>query len=294
MTKVRDSYVQNLNISSQYDQLTQSYVQKPFTIFNLLLSINFEHKEDLPLIPQIVSNTQSELLETQLNIKHLILQQKIRNSDANQDLARYEIEFVDYLNAKPHLKSKVHDLLPSITDLYYIIDHKNDFYPFGVIKAFEILSIILQSNENAKLRQLTIDELLAMMKSTVDGEEIDEVCDSTWKYINAQLKQNHINILNIGSEAIVRIVSYARSMCHSHKLLSLRQTATETISIITKYFTCASIDLDLLIDFVDLLLGLLRDDDLDIRNQVSEIVMKLIDENDEHGTQEYKGKLFLI
>lgn len=279
---VRDQFLQSFAQSNQYGQLTQSYVQKSFTIFNLIMAVNLENdKDELQLVPCNVFNTQNELIETHLNIKYLILCQSMKKPYASHDFTRYELEFVKFLTRNSINIAIISKLLPSITNLYQIIEHKPEFYPFGVIKAYEILHMIVAANEaferESELKRISINDLMDIMASTSDEEEkeVDDVTESMWKYISAHFNHCQMHPSHISREQIRNIISHLKAITQSYKSSSLRQTATDTFSIIAPYFTESS-DSELLIEFADLLLTLLRDDDVYVRNRTSEIVMDLM------------------
>lgn len=277
MTEIRGNFVGKFAESNQYDKLTQSYIQKTFTLFNLLLSIYLENTQ-LPVLSHSVFNTQYELIETQLNIKYLLLSKPLPKSFATYDYSHYELELVKFIERNNFNEEKIQKLLLSTTDLYYIINHKREFYPYGVMKAYAILSILISPDDSfndPKLLKLTFDQLLDVMATTRDDEEVDDVTESIWKFITAHLKHYQVNPSQVSSEQMKNIISHLRYSTISFKSSNLRQTVTETFSIIVQYFEKCT-NLELIIDIAELLLTLLRDDDVYVRNRISEIVMDLI------------------
>lgn len=289
-TEVRDKFVKNFAYSNQYGKLTQSYVQKSFTIFNLLLSIVVDEK--LLIIASTVLNTQHELIETQLNIKYLYLCQFIQNNDTAHDISSYETEIMKFITKNHPNNSIISQLLPSIKDLYYILDHKRDFYPFGVIRTYEILGMLIAPadafEKNPELQRLTIVQLIEMMNAANNEEDVDDVSESMWKFITAHLNHCQINPIQVATEQIENMLSLLRNFTQSYKSSSLRQTVTEIISKLIQYFA-ESTDVELIIDFAEISLSLLRDDDIYVRNRASEIVMELIHYNGAKKSVE-KGK----
>lgn len=282
---VRNRFLEGLSDASQYNQLTQSYVQKPFTIFNLLLSIILQStEEDLPVINVTVRNTPNELLETQLNIWHLMLLQREKKSFASQDFSRHEIEFVDFLGNDSKHQENVSKLLPPVSHLYYIIQNRAHFYPFGFIKAYEILSLLLAPSnafENCSdLKKVTIEQLLKMMLDM--NNEIDETIDPMWKFINAQLLHHRADVLGLNDEQLLTVVASIRSNTQAFRCASLRRTGTETLWISSMHFAKPGVSLEMLKEYVDLLLMLLRDDDICIRNRTSDIIMDLLLDRDDY------------
>lgn len=291
LTDVRDNFVWTLAHSSQYGQLTQSYIQNSFTIFNLLISSNIEQTQndsnELPMISSIISNTSNELIETQLNIKYLLLSQSLHKSMDCHDFSRYEIDLVRFFERNHRINVEISKLLPSINDLYYIIGHPKQFYPFGVIRAYEVLSLLLSLSDSfeqyPELKRLNINELEEIMDATKKEENVDDVADSMWKFITAHLNHCDIQLPNITTKQIANIIAHLRNITQCYKSSSLRQTATEVFATIIRYFENTE-NLELLIDFAELILSLLRDDDACVRNRTSEIVMDLIHRND-HGNE---------
>lgn len=269
----------------QYCQLTQSYVQKSFTIFNLIVSVSLLNDADkLPMVSHGVSNTQNELIETHLNIKYLLLCQSMKKPICTHDFTLYEVELARFVARNSKISDSISQLLPSLTHLYYIIEHKRDFYPFGVIKAYKILGLVISADDafqrNSELTRIPIESLMDVMASTSDEEDVDEVIDSMWQFIAAHLSHCQLHSSHITTEQIRYIISHLRTTTQPYKSSSLRQTATDIFSIISPYFKESS-DLELLIEFSELLLSLLRDDDVYVRNRTSDIVMDLV-----HGNQE--------
>lgn len=188
-------FVKMCTESNQYGLLTQSYIQKSFTIFTLLISSNLEFDQkdhnDLSMVSLKVVNTQNELIETQLNIKYLLLSESLHESIADSDFSRYEIGLVEFFKRNQRADAIISRMLPSIKDLYHIIHHPKQFYPFGVIRAYEILSILINPDnafeKHHELKRLTFKELEEIMAAANDEEDVDEVVDSMWKYISAHL-----------------------------------------------------------------------------------------------------------
>lgn len=297
MFVIRDAYVQNTVQANQYQDLTRSYVRKSFTIFNLLLSACFA-EVDKTVITQPIGITGYGVLETQLNIMLLIWRKTACIPLNYLDVHMHETEFVDYLETNEKLES-IDGLLPSIEDLYRIIRCKNEYHSYSVIKAYEILSIVLHqsvvNDRDINIECLTINQLIELMNSTLDENVIDDVSTPIWKYINAQLLRNRDNGDNIDEKMVWNIIKNIRNMCSPEKLPDLRRTAAETISLVlAKYIGHKlSTNLDLLINICDLLLGLLHDDDMRVRNRASEIIMTLVSESSMIEEHLGKGVYFL-
>lgn len=299
LVEIRNEFVDHFVQSNQYGQLTQSYVQKPFTIFNLLVSsICFGDAEnmanDVRTIPVIVSNTQDEVIETQLNIQYLLLNgSKLHELNASHEYSRYEIELVRSFGQNDKYCSNAMKLLPASRELYYIIDHPQQFYPFGVIKAYEILSMLISFDGEFKstsfdFKKLTIDQLERVIEATPQEDGVDKVVEAMWKYVTAHLNRCEISQSSIPAEQIANMINHLRSITCSYRSSDLRSTAIEVVAIIIKYFM-ETPDLTLLNEFAELLLSLLRDDDVYVRNRTSEIVMDLVRSN-ANQTQFEKGK----
>lgn len=292
--EIRDKIINHFVNCNQYGRLTQSYAQKAFTVFNLVLSINLENVPNrLPIISTVVSSTQNELIETQLNIKYLLLCQSHERAIQSYDYySRYEIELMKFVAGNEMQQKIIESLLPSTKDLYVIMENQKAFYPFGMIRAYEILSILISATDafekDPELIPLTTDQLIEIMETTSEQEGIDDITDAMWKYVVAHLKHIQIDRSHVSKRQIASIVLHARQCTQSYKSSSLRQTVTEVFSVIVKYFAECS-DLELLSNFAELLLSLLRDDDFYVRNRISEIVMDLI--HGDHYVQ--KGNCYL-
>lgn len=279
LLEVRNEFVKNFTQSGEYAQLTQSYVQKTFTIFNLLLSVIVEHESSI--VSFKVQNTRYELVETQLNILYLLFSQSDQQTIATIDLrdfSCYEIELVKFLQRNHSNNTIILQLLPSISNLYNIIESKREFYPFGVIKTYEILSMLITPFDafvkNSELKPLSVRELVDIM--IVANDEVDDVSEAMWKLIMAQLSHHEVTPSRVPIEHIKDIVSHLRNSTQSYKSSGLRQTVTEVFSLIIEYIVNCT-DLELIIDFSELLLCLLRDDDQHVRNRTSEIVSDMIE-----------------
>lgn len=277
LIEVRDKFVTNFAHSNQYGQLTQSYSQKSFTLFNLLLSANVENEASI--ISTSVLNTQNELIETQLNIKYLLLYRPNQDIiESSNEFSRYEVEFLTFFQSTKHRNiENILNLLPSIKDLYHIIENKREFYPFRLIKAYEILSLLITPpdafTQMADLKRLSIVDLIEYMDA-IDGEGVDNVEEAMWKFVAAHLNHHQIQPSHVNIEQIQRIIAHLRKSAQSHRIPSLRQTITEVLAITIRYFAQCT-HLAVMIDAAELLLSLLRDDDLCVRNRTAEIVMEL-------------------
>lgn len=287
--EIRNEFVDHFVQSNQYGQLTQSYVQKPFTIFNLLISsICFDDDKhvanDLQTVPVLVSNTQNEVIETQLNIQYLLLiGSKLHELSAGHEFSRYEIALVRSLGQNDRHCLNAMNLLPSSRDLYYIIAHPRQFYPFGIIKVYEILSMLIAFDGAFKsmsfdFQKLTFDELERVIEATHEEDDVDDVAEAMWKYVIAHLNRCDMSLSSISTEQISNVMTHLRSITCCYRSSDLRSTAIEVLAIIAKYFMEMT-DLTLLIECSELLLTLLRDDDVYVRNRTSEIVMDLVRTN---------------
>lgn len=302
LIKIRNDFVDHFVQSNQYGQLTQSYVQKSFTIFNLLVSsICFDDDRslvnDLQTVPVLVLNTQNEVIETQLNIQYLLLNgSKLHELNASShEFSRYEIELVRSLAQNDRFCSNAMKLLPSARDLYYIVAHPRQFYPFGVIKAYEILSILISFEGTFKglsfdFKKLTFEELEKVIEATHEEDDVDDVAEAMWKYVIAHLNHCEMSLSSISTKQISNVMTHLRSITCCYRSSDLRSTAIEVLAIVAKYFMETE-DLTLLIGFSELLLTLLRDDDVYVRNRTSEIAMDLVRSNASQ-TQFKKGKFY--
>lgn len=298
MTAIRDLYIDHLgDLHHPYQELTRSYVQKSFTIFNILVSANISDEHRPVIITQPITTSNYELLETQLNIKLLIWRHKANMETKLSDIGSRELELINYL-VKNRKLDYIEALLPTTKELLKILDHNESFCPFTLIKTYEVLSIIsslsVQNGLRSDVTKMNITQMIEIMESTEADNIIDELSESIWKYINAQF--HYINIDGLSDGDIMNLTGYIRAKCHSQKLSGLRLQAAETIYILISkrrmYFQAKLGNLDVLIDICDLLLGLLRDDDAHIRNYSAQTIMQLINRPD--STESQNGKKYLI
>lgn len=256
----------------------------------MLLSICLEStQEDLPVVSVHVSNTHHEVLETQLNIWHLVLSRGSDESLDRRDVSRYEIEFTNFVASNEKFKKVVvFKLLPPVHYLYTIMENRKQFYPFGTIKSYEILSLLLKLpaafEECPALRKLSVDELLKIIRQLEDSDEIDEIKNPMWKFINAHLSYHQMSFENFDTERLSLVLTSIKMNTQPYKSTIMRRTATETLSLLGPYFTQSNVSIEHLIRYAELLLALLRDGDVCIRNRAAEIVLDVIQKgNNKYG-----------
>lgn len=227
---VRNRFAENISgDGSAFNQLTQSYVQKSFTIFNLFVSTALASLADgeNETVKISVKRTHHELLETQLNVWHLILLKRNRLQINASEYARIELDFATFVSRDDTLSAAVLKLLPSIDQLYYVIANRQiSFHPFATIKAYHILSLTLQTpnafEKLAGLRQMTIAELLPLMSGASNDLETDDVANAIWKFINAHLGSKHIHLDTVGGDVMKQVLTHVRHISQSEKSNELR------------------------------------------------------------------------
>lgn len=215
---------------SAFNQLTQSYVQKSFTIFNLFVSTalaiaDVETKAETVQIA--VDRTHHELLETQLNVWHLLLLKRNDQLINLNEYARTELDFARFVGRDEALRAAVLKLLPSIRSLYFLIENRhNKFHPFATIKAYHILSLSLRPpnafDQTADLRPMNIDELLPLMRDACSESEIDDVANAIWKFINAHLSCIRSKLGSVDGDVMRQILTHVRRIAQSEKSSELR------------------------------------------------------------------------
>lgn len=203
-------------------------MQKSFTIFNLYVSAKLadvaaEHET----IKLPVKRTHHELLETQLNVWHLILLKRNGFEINSNEYARNELDLVEFVSGDDALCAAVVKLLPTIDQLYFLIaNRQSSLHQFATIKAFHILSISLQTpNAFASLpglRQTTVGTLLSLMRDASSDIEIDEVANAIWKFINAHLGSTSIHMNSVDGDLMGQILTHVRHISQSHKSNELR------------------------------------------------------------------------
>lgn len=204
--------------------LLRSFIQKPFTIFNLLLSAISDASEcyktdiDVSSVIHIESTAHYELLDTLLNIRYLMLAKLLKIPIECQDYSRYELELVDFLHARNQLNAdKILALLPSETDLYHIVDNRSEFRPSEVIKSYHILSIVIKFKFSDKIRKTTAAELIELMDAIASSNDIDELSNAGWKFIAA-----HLSSVDIEQGQLEQILQHAQNISRSYNSLILR------------------------------------------------------------------------
>lgn len=223
LLKLYTKFVNNFQNSIGYNQLTQSYLRKSFTIFELLVSQFF------PISQTISSCKTYEEIETNLNVLVLILCQKHHIGYEKQDFSQLEIDFVTYyLNQNNDKLDTIERHLPDSKDLYFIAEKRNIFYPFGTIKAYTALSILINSQASIVWNDITVFKLinrktiLLLMKSVSNDTEIDDVAAATWKFINSILASGKVDLQNATENELSEIILYLRQISLSHKMPALR------------------------------------------------------------------------
>lgn len=75
----------------------------------------------------------------------------------------------DFFNQNYANRSKAMKMLSSIRDLYHIIDRPRDFYPFDVIKAHEMLSLLTAMDgkfQEKSIKKLTVNQFEEVIQAT--------------------------------------------------------------------------------------------------------------------------------
>lgn len=229
LVAVRNRFAENISgDGSAFNQLTQSYVQKSFTIFNLFVSTALASADgENKTVKLSVQRTHHELLETQLNVWHLILLKRNRLQINTSEYARIELDFATFVSRDDTLSVAVLKLLPSIDQLYYVIANRQiSFHPFATIKAYHILSLSLRTPNAfetlAGLRQPTIAELLPLMSEASNDLETDDVANAIWKFINAHLGIKHTHLDTVDGDVMKQILTRVRHISQSDKSNELR------------------------------------------------------------------------
>lgn len=298
----RDRIIENFKNPSRYNSLTQPYIQKSFTLFSLATSVIVIKQAPFPglgfedRMKQItVSSTSNELLETQMNILHLILMKKHKMEFNVDEYAKIEIDFVNFLLDENKVDASLLTLLPSIDNLYFILQHRNVFYPFGTVKAYSILSIWMRESEyysESASHELSLDNLIKLMRSAATDSEIDEIANAICKFINGHLNAKYLNLNDANTEQLMDILMCVKHISQEYKSNDLRQTAADIMSTVQKCVLKAPMNIKLLINYVDILLRLLRDDNVPVRNRASDIVLEITEKNTNDGALK-KGNIHL-
>lgn len=182
---------------------------------------------DNETIKRLVKRTHYELLETQLNVWHLILLKQSGLNINSNEYARIEMDFAEYVSRDDVLSAAVIKLLPSIDQLYFVISNRQiSFHPFATIKAYHILSILLETpvtfESLAELRQTTIAEQFSLMLEASSDIVSDDVSNAIWKFINAHLRCKHIYLDSVNGDVMKRVLTHVRNICQSYKSNELR------------------------------------------------------------------------
>lgn len=199
-----------------------------FTIFNLFVSTTLTSaNNEKEIIKLPVERTHHELLETQLNVWHLILLKRNGLEITANEYARIELDFAEFVSRDDALSAAVFKLLPSIDQLYFVITNRhNSYHPFATIKAFHILSILLQApnafETDDGLKETTIGELLSLMGDASTDIEIDDVANAVWKFINGHLARKYIRLDLVDRDVMRQILAHVRHISQSHKSNELR------------------------------------------------------------------------
>lgn len=207
-------YLTNINDGSTFNRLTESYIRKAFTIFELILSQSKEYS---------TTEIQRETIITQLNILHLIL---LKSNDLplpKQEFIKIEIDFADFVIRYDDVE-RVLKSLPKFIDLKTSQYLRNELHPFGTIKAFEIMSIMLKTPDTFHIRNelqhFTSIELLALMNEAADDDEIDEIAVAKWKFVNSVLI--HFDVGKFTKDEMKEILRNLRQISSPCKRSDLR------------------------------------------------------------------------
>lgn len=199
------------------------YVKKSYNLLKLLLS---EILTDSP--PPTINTSTYENIEVPLNILLLTLHQKYGVQFENQDFSSQEIDVASFIVKNAAASNKIFDKrLLNMDQLHFIAENRHQFYPFGTIKSYTALSILLsQSNAgqtpNAYGKYGSFDELLSLMKSISVDTEIDDVSNAAWEFINSILASGELNLEHIGNDRWLAVLSCLQHITLTYKSAELR------------------------------------------------------------------------
>lgn len=170
-----------------------------------------------------------EQIETGLNVLLLILCRKHRIDYEKQDFSQLEIDFVSYyLTRNGETWEAIQSRLPGINDLYSIAENRSVFYPFGTIKSYTALSILISSetaslvDDNDFLKTIDLKTMLLLMKSVSNDREIDDVTNATWKFANSVLATGKADFKSATENELLEIISHLYNISYTYKLAQLR------------------------------------------------------------------------
>lgn len=223
LRNVHHKLLLNFQNAKGYNRLTQSYLRKPFTILELLLSHVLDNFKNI----QTTSSYETyEQIETGLNVLLLLLCQKNGIEFQKQDFTQLETDFVNYLITNGNF-DQIYAYLPNINNLYSIAERRNNFYPFGTIKSYTALSILLNVESSSNVhkdmnKHSNIEDFLALVKSISNDREIDDVTNATWKFANTILAIDQVDLGKANDDQLLEILSYLHHISQTYKLSELR------------------------------------------------------------------------
>lgn len=205
--------------ANNYNRLTQSYLRKPFALFELLLHHILPQTDAITSVATDLKTY--EHIETATNVLLLLFCHKNHIEFDKQDFSPLEIDFVAFLCRDGRQLANLYAHLPTVDELYTIAGNRDVFYPFGTIKAYTALSILIDSDSHA-IKQLNLEQVLTLMKSVSTDREIDDVANATWKYLNSILLRSHIDLRSANECHLEEIVSHLSHVSQTYKSAELR------------------------------------------------------------------------
>lgn len=167
-----------------------------------------------------------EQSETTTNVLLLLLCRKHDIEYEKQDFSPQDIDFVSYLMENDGTDTaKVYAQLPDVNMLYAIADNREVFYPFGTIKAHTALSILINAQADLA-RQSSLEQILTLMESASTDQEIDDVANATWKYVNSILTSGQVELLTASDSQLAKVLLCLRHISQTYKSSDLRWVST--------------------------------------------------------------------
>lgn len=225
-----------------------------------------------------------EQVETASNVLLLLLCRKHGIEFDKHDFAPLEIDFVSYLTNDAHHLDRIFERLPNVDTLYAVAENRNTFYPFGTIKAYTALSILINSQSDL-IGQFQLEQVIALAQSASNDREIDDVANATWKFVHSLLASGRVDVLVASESQLWEIMQCLHHLSQTYKSAELRFTAANIISIISRPILKAPQNPKLLINFSELVLILLRDDCVAVRNRISDFVFELVNQCNPEATR---------
>lgn len=224
---LRNLVRKHMNEENTFNQLTLSYVSMTFHIFEIIL-LGIE----APQAESAAKFENHETLMTELNIFYLletIFGSKFSIDLKKLDLSRTEFRFAEFLNELHQTNDEIwlkflntiKNSFPTTNILKNDDKIHSDLYPFGSIRAYQILGYMEVDNDGQTDKRESADELLKLMIGAVNN--IDELAEAKYFYVSKRIHNSLSDSSNpLSTKYLENILENIREMSKPFRATILR------------------------------------------------------------------------